>query len=642
MKGTSPRTPGESARSVPTGVPTLAAVFLAVAVAIAALISVSAPAKSQAVTTFTVDREDDRAVPATATCTAAANDCTLREAVVNANAVETGDVVIDFADSVTEVELSVPGADENESRTGDLDITRSMTIDGGDGVVVGAAGTFGDRIFQIFTAPGTNPDAEGTTATIESLTIQDGVTTGTLVGGGSIFGGGIFVDEWAALELNNSTVQNNTATIAGGGIYVSNPESDGKNIPNPGGVATITNSVITENTAAQTGFGAGGGIAALDGSTLTLTDSVVSDNNSNNLSGGIANTGDTTIRRSTISGNTATAEAGGIGSGLTDGPPPAGIDLEIFDSTISGNSARSAGGLGIINSPALVANSTISGNSTTGAAAGLTDLTGVGGGAGVQGSAASLFLESVTIAENRAPASGGGALASDTPNAISAVNTIVADNTQAAGGQCAGAPVESIGFNLEFPTDSCGFENTGEDPLLGEFMDNGGPTFTHALPEDSPALDQGNTELATDQRGEPRPVDFAATDNATGGSGADIGAFELQDDSGLGCTVVGTNEDDVLRGTPGRDVICGFGGDDIIRGMGGDDLILGGPGNDTLIGGAGNDKLVGGPGKDVLRGQGGDDRIKAKDGVKGNDVANGGPGRDSCSADPRDVKRNCP
>ena len=44
----------------------------------------------------------------------------------------------------------------------------------------------------------------------------------------------------------------------------------------------------------------------------------------------------------------------------------------------------------------------------------------------------------------------------------------------------------------------------------------------------SPAIDKGNSDLSTDQRGEVRPKDFVNIDNATSGDGSDIGAFEVQ------------------------------------------------------------------------------------------------------------------
>ncbi len=66
-------------------------------------------------------------------------------------------------------------------------------------------------------------------------------------------------------------------------------------------------------------------------------------------------------------------------------------------------------------------------------------------------------------------------------------------------------------------------------PMLGPLQDNGGPTETMALLPGSPAIDAGDSfGLSTDQRGEPRPVDFPGIANTAGGDGADIGAFEVQ------------------------------------------------------------------------------------------------------------------
>ncbi|MGH3088823.1 MAG: calcium-binding protein, partial [Rubrobacteraceae bacterium] len=103
-----------------------------------------------------------------------------------------------------------------------------------------------------------------------------------------------------------------------------------------------------------------------------------------------------------------------------------------------------------------------------------------------------------------------------------------------------------------------------------------------------------------------------------------VDTVEDPDPNPRGCTITGTEGDDVLRGTPGRDVICGLGGNDTIRGLGGNDVIYGDAGNDRIFG------------------QGGNDRLKAKDGVRGNDLANGGSGRDRCAADPRDRRVSCP
>jgi hypothetical protein len=65
------------------------------------------------------------------------------------------------------------------------------------------------------------------------------------------------------------------------------------------------------------------------------------------------------------------------------------------------------------------------------------------------------------------------------------------------------------------------------DPLLGPLAGNGGPTQTHALMPDSPAIDKGDANgQTTDQRGVIRTFDQPGI--ANGASGAtDMGAFEL-------------------------------------------------------------------------------------------------------------------
>ena len=92
-----------------------------------------------------------------------------------------------------------------------------------------------------------------------------------------------------------------------------------------------------------------------------------------------------------------------------------------------------------------------------------------------------------------------------------------------------------------------------------------------------------------------------------------------------GCTIVGTEGDDILVGTDGDDVICGLGGNDGIRGEAGNDTLIGGKGADTLIGGKGNDTLIGGKGNDTLRGGEGNDTLR---GGEGNDTLRGGSGND--------------
>jgi hypothetical protein len=122
-------------------------------------------------------------------------------------------------------------------------------------------------------------------------------------------------------------------------------------------------------------------------------------------------------------------------------------------------------------------------------------------------------------------------------------NTIIAGNGPA-GVADTGGTFTSLGYNIiGKTTDNANGPVTTIVPATGDQFDtgaaavdlqplasNGGPTPTHALGAGSIAIDKGESSgSAVDQRGEARPCDLAAVANATGGDGADAGAFELQD-----------------------------------------------------------------------------------------------------------------
>ena len=227
--------------------------------------------------------------------------------------------------------------------------------------------------------------------------------------------------------------------------------------------------------------------------------------------GGILNTGTLTISESTIVGNFPEGNGGGISnSGF----------LTITNSTISGNFAnnQSSYGGGIANTGTLtISNSTISGNTTGLSGGGIANL---GGG--------TLTITNSTVSGNGSSGSSncGGGIFTDAGSSTTARSTIIALNNGPSGPDVCGL-LTSQGFNFvgnnadatiapPQPSDQIGTPVAPIDPLLGPLQNNGGPTFTHALQSNSPAVDRGDPNApARDQRGYVR----------TGVS--DIGAFEF-------------------------------------------------------------------------------------------------------------------
>ena len=233
----------------------------------------------------------------------------------------------------------------------------------------------------------------------------------------------------------------------------------------------------------------GGGIYNQNGA-LTLTNCAVSGNSAGFSGGGISNAGTLVMDGCTISGNSASA-SGGIAGGNAE---------TITNSTISGNTAKNnAGGISI-GPGTSVTNCTITGNSAGDSGGGIFN-NGAGG------------------------------------DSLDARNTIIALNTAPTGPDISG-PLTSQGFNLVGDDsdatitpaqDSDQIGVSADELKLGPLQDNGGPTLTHALLPGSVAIDQGDSSgSVTDQRGQSRPVDVPEVDNAEGGDGADIGAFEAQ------------------------------------------------------------------------------------------------------------------
>ena len=287
------------------------------------------------------------------------------------------------------------------------------------------------------------------------------------------YGGGIFLHFDGTLKLDHCSVSRNSAP-AGGGIYSV-------------GALNLTDSQFISNTA-RTGSGG----AIMTSRSMTLINSLVLSNTArSSLGGGIYNFsgGMATVQNSLVAGNLA-AQGGGI---YNEGEASINRWIMLHNSTVSGNTAT----------------------------------TGVGGGIYNIGLA---YVYYSTVVSNTARGSDGGGIYNTDMAYMQ--GSLVASNHASAGPDCSGE-ITSYGYNLIGDTGGCTFtSSTGDitDPaggaLFGPLQDNGGPTFTHALPLDSPAVDQvpsgtnscGTAPFDVDQRGQLRPFHDRC----------DIGAFELQ------------------------------------------------------------------------------------------------------------------
>jgi CSLREA domain-containing protein len=339
------------------------ATLLLAAMAMAALLAV-VPAWAD--TTFTVDSTTDApdADPGDGACSTAADECTLRAAIEQANALS-GDDVVGFDPSVGGT-ITLGGSE--------LLIASNLKIEGPGEDELSVSADNKSRVFNV----------RGATVEIGGLTITGG--TGEVMGnrfgsslcGGARLGGGIYNDR-ATLTLSDSTISGNGG--CGGGMY------------NLFGTLTLSDSTVSENTSPSNC----GGICNSDG-TLTVEKSTISGNTSN-YGGGILSgsygggNASSTITDSTISANTAKEGQGG-GLFHTTGP------MTVSDSTITGNTA-SAGGGGIYNfsAPLTVSDSTITGNTAGTDGGGIANLRGDGG---------DVTVSDTTISENTATRDGGG------------------------------------------------------------------------------------------------------------------------------------------------------------------------------------------------------------------------------------------
>ncbi|WP_145272697.1 CSLREA domain-containing protein [Tautonia plasticadhaerens] len=309
-------------------------------------------------------------------------------------------------------------------------------------------------------------------------------------------GGGGIIARYGTMALIDSTVSGNSAAWNGGGLY------------NYGGRITLTRSTVSGNSSMQRG----GGLDNYYGGTITLDESTIS-GNSATTGGGLSSLGGrVTLTGSTVSGNVASDQGGGLA--ILYGT------IRVVGSTLSGNRADSGGGLAHFGGDLELLNSTVSGNSATGDGGGLLNRR-------------TLRLIHVTLTDNRADADGdgdgsGGGVFTEGSSSTQLVNSIISGNRRGSGetpDDLGGSPpAPGSAGNLAGSTAE-GLDPTVnlvgiDDPRLGPLADNGGPTFTHALLPDSPAVDAAYIlpGVTTDQRGQPRHL----------GGSPDVGAFERE------------------------------------------------------------------------------------------------------------------
>jgi len=287
-------------------------------------------------------------------------------------------------------------------------------------------------------------------------------------GGGALYGAG------GNLQLNGSLVLNNYAGGSGGGLYINGAdlyigftqiEGNASGHPLPVAQGALAEPQITSDQ--------GGGLYLFDSDVQIYNSAVIS--NSATLGGGIDNASALYMENTSLSGNTADRDGGGLRLSLPPvtvaGGGPTTPTAELLHVTVAGNRADA-------------------------------DANGSGDGGGlfvITGTTA--VLHSTLLGDNF---DGGGASAPE----------------------CAGG-VTSTGYNLIQATTGCTITATTGDQFnvpsgVLPLQANGGPTLSNGLAFDSLARDTADPDfnrcMPQDQRNFQRPF----------GAGCDIGAFELQ------------------------------------------------------------------------------------------------------------------
>ena len=491
---------------------------------------------------------------------------TLREAIIAANADSVADATEGTqagsgADSI-DFDASLDGGTILLT-SGELGITEAVTIDAAS--LAGGLTIDAQENSRIFNITATTDDF-----TIAGLTLTGGRTTGnnTSYYDSTYSGGAIRSLTSGDVTITNSVISNNSTEgdrAYGGGVFFTKTGLPGGHLilidttvsgnstlgfnAHGGGIdalrATLTNSTVSGNS--TSGFGDGGGIS---GSTVTLTGSTVSGNSvvggDGGKGGGIFISGTVTLTDSTVSGNSISGTSVG-GGGIW-----ANSNVTLTRSTVSGNSASGifgdGGGILAQLGDVTINQSTISGNSSSFRGGGIKTFLG------------NVTINQSTISGNSSSYRGGGIWNGD--ETVRITDSIVAGNTASGGNPDIrpGASGLFINYSLigdsadtylsEAPTPDANGSLIGGpvngliDPLLGPLANNGGPTQTHALLSDSPAIDAGDPSITQnptefDQRG--NPFLRVLNGDSVGSTRIDMGAFEITDITEPTVTIVRAN-----------------------------------------------------------------------------------------------------
>ena len=345
---------------------------------------------------------------------------------------------------------------------GQLEITKPVTITGIDSDLLIIDGNLSDRVFFVNNADN---------VTISFMTITRGRTVSTPAFDEK--GGGIYASTSDNLKIVGAIITNNESLAFGGGILVENsfgfellssqvlnnvsPLNAGVDLSGST-VNTISNSIISGNRSTRSIGGVGGGLVLFNSAGPpgnVILDTTISDNHSeggNGHAGGVEifQAGDTRFIRSTISGNSATGEGGGIRiRGNT------GEVVYFINSTVSGNTAGTGGG---------IHGSRVSTNPYV------------------------IALVHATIYDNNATNTGGVFVEQVAPPNAVTVNNIGSIISNSTGGDCNHEFEFTVRIFPFFGDNSCSGVAFG-NPQLGPLQNNpSGVTNTHAPAPGSPLL----------------------------------------------------------------------------------------------------------------------------------------------------------